>query len=220
MTAASQRRVRLLYGSISVALSLAVSACSSTGGGLGPSTTAAAVSGAADVHCGMAPNLAAQTVGVCMTNEPPASTSSCGVTFQPASPPDGGVVSNYGATLYNSSGYDDDCKYALSWTATPVAVNKDVMFTLTANYLTATGAGGPVHCAGVVIEVFNEATNTPAISPATPAMEKGSSGSYDVGPVQLTQSGMWTVRFHLYEECSDAPADSPHGHGAFFVNVP
>jgi len=31
---------------------------------------------------------------------------------------------------------------------------------------------------------------------------------------------MWTVRFHLFEECSDAPADSPHGHGAFFFTVP
>jgi hypothetical protein len=216
-------RARPLFSSISVLLPLLSAACSSSSG-LGPSTTAAAVSGAADGHCGAAPNLAALTVGTCLTNEPPSNTSACGVTFAPdtAPPPDAGPTggSPYGATLFNSSGYDDDCKYALSWTATPVKVNSDVMFTVTANYLTATGPGDPVHCAGVVVEVFNEAANKAALSPATPALEKGSTGSYDVGPLQPPVSGMWTVRFHLFEECSDAPADSPHGHGAFFFTVP
>jgi hypothetical protein len=140
------------------------------------------------------------------------------VTFQSNPGSDAGVPPvDYGSTLYNSTGYDDDCKYVLSWTATPVKVNSDVTFTLTANYLTATGPGDPVHCAGVVIEAFSG--NTPAISPG-PASEKGSTGQYDIGPIQFSVSGMWTVRFHLFEECSDAPTDSPHGHGAFFVMVP
>jgi hypothetical protein len=28
------------------------------------------------------------------------------------------------------------------------------------------------------------------------------------------------VRFHLHENCSDVPEDSPHGHAAFYVSVP
>jgi hypothetical protein len=163
-----------------------------------------------------------QTGGTCFTNQAPAITAGCGVTFAPASQSDAGTTGGqqYSATLYNWSGYDDDCKYALSWTATPVKINSDVIFTLTVKYLTSTGPGGPLHCAGVDVEVFNQVTNTPAIPPAAPATEKGSTGSYDIGPIQFTQSGMWTIRFHLFEECSDAPADSPHGHGAFLVNVP
>jgi hypothetical protein len=31
--------------------------------------------------------------------------------------------------------------------------------------------------------------------------------------------GKWSVRFHIREDCLDG-ADSPHGHGAFFINVP
>ena len=32
--------------------------------------------------------------------------------------------------------------------------------------------------------------------------------------------GKWTVRFHFNEICCDVNSDSPHGHAAFFVNVP
>ena len=45
-------------------------------------------------------------------------------------------------------------------------------------------------------------------------------GNYKVGPVKLDQSGRWVVRFHFYETCSDIPEDSPHGHVAFYVDVP
>ena len=40
------------------------------------------------------------------------------------------------------------------------------------------------------------------------------------GPVQFDAPGQWTVRFHLHDNCSDEPADSPHGHAAFFIGVP
>jgi hypothetical protein len=45
-------------------------------------------------------------------------------------------------------------------------------------------------------------------------------GTYSVGPVRFDQAGRWFVRFHFYETCSDAPEDSPHGHVAFWVDVP
>jgi hypothetical protein len=34
------------------------------------------------------------------------------------------------------------------------------------------------------------------------------------------QSGRWVVRFHYFETCSDVPEDSPHGHVAFYIDVP
>ena len=40
------------------------------------------------------------------------------------------------------------------------------------------------------------------------------------GRSSSTRAGDWTVRFHFYENCNDAPEDSPHGHAAFFVHVP
>jgi hypothetical protein len=188
------------------------------------STTGAAVAGAADTHCGMAGNMTVQTIGVCYTSDPPASTSGCGVDFQPdtgsaghdagAGSDDGGTTSDFGDTLYNATGYDDDCKYQISWTSTPVAVNTNVTFTVTASRLSD---GQPVHCAGIGSEAF--IGNTPAV-PSSGAAEMGSTGKYAVGPIKFTQSGMWTVRFHLYEECSDSNDDSPHGHAAFYVMVP
>jgi hypothetical protein len=224
-------RVPHLCGSISLA-SAFLAACGASNNP-GPSTTAAAVSGPADDHCGAAAPFTFQSVGTCLTNEPPANAAACGLTFAPltaggdAGTDDAGAgddagappSSPYGPTLYNAVGYDDDCKYALSWTATPVKVNTDVTFTLTAKYLTASGPGDPVHCAGVRVEVYAD-NNIFTPSPANEAPEKGSTGSYDIGPISFTQSGMWTVRFHLFEECGDAPVDSPHGHGAFYVMVP
>ena len=45
------------------------------------------------------------------------------------------------------------------------------------------------------------------------------SGTYRVGPVLFDKKGKWDVRFHLNECCNDGPT-SPHGHAAFWVNVP
>ena len=38
--------------------------------------------------------------------------------------------------------------------------------------------------------------------------------------ITFDMPGDWTVRFHFFENCDDAPADSPHGHAAFLVYVP
>jgi hypothetical protein len=77
----------------------------------------------------------------------------------------------------------------------------------------------PLTGASVSAEVVHSdcvdfATNS---SPTT--VEQGG-GAYKVGPIVLGKSGMWSVRFHFNECCSDDPPDSPHGHAAFWVNVP
>ena len=45
-------------------------------------------------------------------------------------------------------------------------------------------------------------------------------GNYTIGPVRFDASGTWTVRFHLNENCLDLTPDSPHGHAAFYLDVP
>ena len=56
-------------------------------------------------------------------------------------------------------------------------------------------------------------------APSAPSPEIAP-GVYKVGPIVFDAPGIWTERFHLFEECSDDPDDSPHGHAAFFINVP
>jgi hypothetical protein len=123
----------------------------------------------------------------------------------------------YGETLYNSSGYDDDCKYHLSFMSTPIRKNADVTFTVTVEGL---DPAGPATGAGTFAEVYlnpiHPAPNSDQKTTETPA----GSGVYKVGPIVFDASGIWTVRFHMYETCSDAPADSPHGHAAFYIEVP
>jgi len=169
-------------------------ACSSSSGPSGPA--GGPVTGALDTHCqGMA-----TTVGACMMG---------------GGEPDGGpVVSDYGDTLFNAEGDDDDCKYHVVWTSTPVRENTGVTFNVT---LTKLADGSAATGAGVRAEVFLNDTH-PAAPP--PQASESSGGKYKLGPVTFDAPGDWTVRFHFYENCDDAPADSPHGHAAFFVHVP
>ena len=129
---------------------------------------------------------------------------------------DGGApVSDYGPTMYNNSGSDDDCKYNVNWESTPVKENVGVTF-----YMNAIRRADeqPAEGANVVLEVYLNSSH-PTPSTNIPNKEL-SGGNYIVGPVIFDAPGMWTVRFHLYEMCSDDPEDSPHGHAAFYVNVP
>jgi hypothetical protein len=57
-------------------------------------------------------------------------------------------------------------------------------------------------------------------SPSTGSTTETSPGVYQIGPIVFDQPGQWTVRFHLYGSCFDLAPDSPHGHAAFFVQVP
>jgi hypothetical protein len=138
-------------------------------------------------------------------------------TSMAACHPDGGMamMANYGDTLFNQSGADDDCKYDLSWTSTAVRENTDVTFTATVRSRVDSSV---VTGANVVAEVFlNDKHPAPNSDQAT---HESPMGTYAIGPVRFDASGQWTVRFHIFEDCEDTLPTSPHGHIAFFVDVP
>jgi hypothetical protein len=213
-----------------VVAALAGASCSSSnGGGGGADTPAGVVLGPLDSHCTATDGgLTVQSVGVCAVDDPtlvPSSTAGCSVTFDTSGASTSGgtdagtdagtSTSDYGATMYGSAGFDDDCKYFISWTATPVKQNTDTTFTVTA---LRSADMSPATCAGVRPDVSLSITHgVPA--PKNPSTEIAP-GIYQVGPIKFDAPGIWTVRFHLFEECSDAPDDSPHGHAAFYVQVP
>ena len=135
--------------------------------------------------------------------------------------PDGGMAGMgagamiYGDTRYNASGYDDDCKYRLSWSATPIRQGTDVTFTFS---VSDPATGAPVSGAGVYSELFLSDVHPAPNAPTRNTESAG--GTYTIGPVRFDAPGRWTVRFHLFEACSDVAPDSPHAHAAFFVDVP
>jgi hypothetical protein len=168
----------------------ALIACSSDDGG----PVGGAVSGPADTHCAGT----AQAIDL----------STCHAAVDAGSP-------DYGPTLYNSAADDDDCKYHLKFTATPIRQNTDVTFTVTTTTLSD---GLPATGANLDAEVFLNDTH-PAPNSGQHSNEKAG-GVYDVGPIRFDAAGRWTVRFHLHEDCQDATEDSPHGHVAFYIDVP
>ena len=133
---------------------------------------------------------------------------------------DGGTDtgSDFGDTMYNTSGKDDDCKYAVSYTVGQICENKGATFTVMASALAA--PMGPVTCdpTNVRAEVFLTADH---LSPSIPKVTSPTAGTYVITGVVFNAPGMWTVRFHFCENCTDFPdGTSPHGHAAFYVNVP
>ena len=168
--------------------------CSSSVGG--------PVTGALDDHCtGVTPIVVSQ--------------ASCHpVNAGPA--PDGGADEE-APVLFNAEGDDDDCKYHLSFTTTGVQVKNGATFKVTATKITdhtpATGAA-------ISIESYM-AENALHVLPngVEPAVETAG-GNYSIAPVKFDQAGRWVVRFHLYEDCEDLLPDSPHGHAAFYIDVP
>jgi hypothetical protein len=158
------------------------------------------VSGAADTHCtGDGGKITQEThQAACMEK------------------PDGGMADTvYPPTHYNAESDDDDCKYHVKWTSAGVYKNYPATFTVT---LTRTVDGKVANGADTQIEAFLDDTH-PAPNADTKTTET-SPGIYTIGPVMFDKSGRWTVRFHFYEECYDYAEDSPHGHAAFFVDVP
>jgi hypothetical protein len=184
-------------------LSASLLACSSSKNYGGP------MAGSVDNHCFLLPD--GGFPGGPMFAQP---------TSAAACHPDGGAgdggAADYGPTRYNSGGNDDDCKYVLNWSATPIAQEEDVLFTVAVvNAVDGTPATG----ANTYAEVFLLSQNH--ISPSTnPPVAEIAPGVYTVGPVLFDLPGQWTVRFHFYEDCLDLADESPHGHAAYFVNVP
>lgn len=165
------------------------------------------VSGAADMHC-VAPDGGLTVQG---TNQ-----ASCQARpdAAPAGTPDAAQES-FPPTMFGTKGNDDDCKYHYEWTSTPVFRNYDIHFTLT---LTNLGDGSPATGADPYIEAtLNDQFSAP---PTDPKTKESAPGVYDIGPFQFDMPGMWQVRFHVFHTCLDLVDTSPHGHAAFWLNVP
>jgi hypothetical protein len=161
-------------------------------------TTDAAVKGAEDAHC------AGKSQAI--------DEASCKVM---ANTGGGAPDEGYPPTMYNAEGDDDDCKYHVSWTASDVAENQDVTFKVV---ITTLADGKPATGADPEPEVYLDETH---YAPATQlSSTEDEPGTYTVGPVRFDAPGKWTVRFHIHEECTDIAEDSPHGHAAFYVQVP
>jgi hypothetical protein len=163
-------------------------------GGGGPVTSSAAQ----EDHCAAG----AQAVGMCVTSAEEA----------PAADVDEEHETNYG-----NEAADDDCKFHVSFTNTCIKLNEPVTFTLKLATLSdgkpATGAE-PSHP-----EIYMDEGNHPSPSNRLSATE-GPDGTYKIGPIVFDRSGRWVVRWHFFEDCSDVPEDSPHGHAAFYIDVP
>ncbi len=179
------------------AAALAFLACSSSPTLTGP--TGGPVSGPEDMHCSLPDGgIRSQVVNL----------ASCHLNADAGAP-------DYGPTVFNSESNDDDCKYHVSFTQTPVRENTNVTFTVTATTL---ADGQPATGTNMIAEVF--LNNTHPAPNSNQATTEQAGGVYAIGPILFDASGQWTVRFHLHEECQDATDDSPHGHVAFFIAVP
>jgi hypothetical protein len=112
---------------------------------------------------------------------------------------------------------DDDCKYHVSFSNTCIRLNEPVTFTVKLDTLSD---GKPAKGAEPSNpEIFLEEGNHPSPSNDIRATE-GPDGTYKIGPIVFDRSGRWVVRWHFFEDCSDIPEDSPHGHVAFYIDVP
>ena len=196
------RKIRFV--GVCIPFAAAIACTTSSGGNTG--TTGGAVQGTADTHCTGKPTV---------TVDPMACTAMPMDGGADAAPVDGGDVGdNYPPTMFNAEGDDDDCKYHVKWTSSGVAQGSEASFNVT---LTFKKDGTPVRMASQRLEVFLDETH-----PAPNTNQKGaesSPGVYAVGPIRFDKPGRWTVRFHFSEECVDAE-NSPHGHAAFYVDVP
>jgi hypothetical protein len=152
------------------------------------------VDGPADTHCGK--TVQATDPAVCMKmGTAPAEESN--------------------PVLYGTEGDDDDCKYHVTWSATDITENSDVTFTVV---LTSKVDGKPVTGADPYAEVFL-GTGHGAPDSGSKTTEKPA-GTYQIGPIRFDEAGNWTVRFHFFHMCTDVDEATPHGHAAFYVNVP
>ncbi len=184
------------------------------------------VNGVTDAHCEGVPPVAVDAAA-CMA--PEADTGEGGA---PADTSDSGTAgsdcnathdADYGETLYNSEGDDDDCKYHAAWTSTPIRVDEDFTVTLTT---TDNTTHQPLEALddGVLplsrVEVYQpcQPNRRPPAQNAAAKFKETAPGVFTGGPLRFDQLGRWVVRFHLYEQCLDG-AHSPHGHIAFFVDV-
>ena len=191
---ASATRLPRPTATSSSALALAVLGL---GGGFGCGPVGGAVTGAVDDHCA--------AVTPIVVN--PASCS--------ATPPAGGAPAEENVVHFNTEGDDDDCKYHVSFTASPIRLNQDVTFKVTVTDLA--GAKGPV--TGAEPHLEGTLDNSVAIANTDPKTTESPPGTYTITPVKFPKAGRWVITYHLFEDCMDL-VDSPHGHASFYIDVP
>src|SRR5258708_31334364 len=110
---------------------------------------------------------------------------------------------------------DDDCKYHLVWSSTAICPEPGaVLFTVK---VTVKATGMPLTEAMPITDVSIASPPTLGDNSGL-MMTEGPPGTYTV-PIEFQSAGTWTVRFHFFGNCTDAP-DAPHGHVAFYVTVP
>ena len=145
--------------------------------------------GPLDSHCTASDGgLTVQPVGVCQVVDPTTVPANAAAAASPSTRTaalarrrDGGVATgDYGPTMYGSAGDDDDCKYYVSWTATPIKENADTYFTVTALRLADMM---PVSCAGIRPDVSLSISHG-APAPQNPSPEIAP-GVYKVGPIKF-----------------------------------
>jgi hypothetical protein len=165
------------------------------------------VSGPADTHCQGPTGPIVQDIGMCVTGAEAA-----------ASEEDAEEEEETFAVFYGSEADDDDCKYHMQFQSSCAALNQPVTFKLK---LTRKSDGAPA--AGAAprnLEVYM-ADDAQHISPSNDIeATESAGGNYKIGPVVFDRSGRWVVRFHVFDTCSDVPDDAPHGHAAFYFDVP
>ncbi|HEY5374795.1 MAG TPA: hypothetical protein VIK01_14025 [Polyangiaceae bacterium] len=179
-----------------------------------------AAAGAADEAAGGAPN---SDITPAAAGEGPTASGGASGT------PDCNLAhdADYGDTMFNASGVDDDCKYDVSWTSTPIRKGESVTFTVTAASKSsgapleriAAQQAGAVALSRVEPYIPCEPTHVPPAADLRAPIKETAPGVFSVGPIVFDKSARWVVRFHFYENCVDSDT-SPHGHAAFFVDVP
>jgi hypothetical protein len=186
--------------------------CTSTGG---------PVEGPEDHHChddaGKDIN---QSIGKCTTDSGAAGSDGGGGAA--GSGAAGHAGSDHGeeesAVRYGNEAADDDCKYDARFSNTCIEVGKPVTLTLSLRQRKTGNPGNGGHPDSPEIYL---ASNPAHISPSNAITAREAPlGTYQIGPVVFDVPGRWVVRFHYFENCSDVPPDSPHGHVAFYVDVP
>jgi len=202
-----------------------VVACNSSSGGPTTSSCAspgAAASGPADTHCGTDVQSVDQAAcsGTVGDDGGAAGDDGGAAGDDGGGAADGGDIGNcgqsaYGPTMYGTSGADDDCKYDVSWTSDPICENQNVYFTVT---VTSRADHSPVTGANARPDVVKACSHSITNHPVDPSPEIAP-GVYRVGPIVFDQPGQWVFRFHFFATCNDLP-QSPHGHAAFWIDVP
>lgn len=123
----------------------------------------------------------------------------------------------YPATNCGNEADDDDCKYHVKVTSTPIIKDQDVTLTVQLTNV----VGGAAVSGNALKSMEQRTVEGVHIGPveATFTETPANSGVYKTSPIKFDASGRWLIRFHIREDCADSPT-SPHGHIAFFIDVP